>query len=518
MKWIPGGRQVKGSHSDEEKEERLEAFGRGQIPILVTKPKIGAWGLNWQHCGHQTFFPSHCYDEATEVLTKRGWLTFGNTSLGDEFATVNQTSLAFEWQYPSNIIWSPYLGPMVHFSSGVEASCAKSFDLLVTPNHKMFVKRCDGRYRHNAGEWMLKDAWELFKGFKRQEYRMLSAPKSFSGTQIESVEIPAYVPTSACSMASVNTSGDRRGMTPSSREALNRRRLKTVPRLSPIQFAQLAGWYLSEGYCGCRDGYYDGQITITQTDVNQDYRKEIIALLNSIPNLTVYDKTKDIRCCSRQLALFLVDQFGAGSRNKRIPQWVKDLDVSILTIIRDTILKGDGCSAGGVKRFYRTTSKQLADDFAEISLKTGIRASIRYRERTTNVLGSDCYDVALAWKHFEPSIHIQPIMVDYCGMVGCATVPNHTLIVRRNGIPAVSGNSFEQYYQAVRRSWRFGRRDPVTVDIVTTEGEAGVTANLSKKQRKADEMFTLLVSEMNNAQRVGVADQHIHDLEIPQWL
>jgi len=78
-------------------------------------------------------------------------------------------------------------------------------------------------------------------------------------------------------------------------------------------------------------------------------------------------------------------------------------------------------------------------------------------------------------------------------------------------------HSFEQYYQAVRRSLRFGRVGPVKVDIVATEGEAGVTENLAKKQRKANEMFTAMVAEMNSALRVTKADNHTTQLEVPSW-
>lgn len=79
-------------------------------------------------------------------------------------------------------------------------------------------------------------------------------------------------------------------------------------------------------------------------------------------------------------------------------------------------------------------------------------------------------------------------------------------------------HSFEQYYQAVRRSWRFGREGPMRVDIVTTEGEAGVTANLQKKQDKADKMFSALVSEMNNAEKKNTTDLHVNKMELPSWL
>jgi superfamily II DNA or RNA helicase len=62
-KLIPDAVQVSGSDSDEKKEEAFLGFANGDIRVLVTKPKIGAWGLNFQHCAHTTFFPSHSYEQ-----------------------------------------------------------------------------------------------------------------------------------------------------------------------------------------------------------------------------------------------------------------------------------------------------------------------------------------------------------------------------------------------------------------------------------------------------------------------
>lgn len=59
---IPGAVQISGKDSIDEKEERLMAFAAGQIRVLVTKPKIGCWGLNLQHCGDMSFFPTYSYE------------------------------------------------------------------------------------------------------------------------------------------------------------------------------------------------------------------------------------------------------------------------------------------------------------------------------------------------------------------------------------------------------------------------------------------------------------------------
>lgn len=69
---IPGAVQVSGKNSDAVKEERFNAFESGQIRVLITKPKIGAWGLNWQHCDHIVYFPSHSFEQYYQAV-RRCW-------------------------------------------------------------------------------------------------------------------------------------------------------------------------------------------------------------------------------------------------------------------------------------------------------------------------------------------------------------------------------------------------------------------------------------------------------------
>jgi hypothetical protein len=76
-KIIPGAVQVSGADSDEVKEERFVAFSSGQIRVLVSKPVVAGFGLNWQHCAHQTFFPSHSFEQYYQAV-RRCW-RFGQT-------------------------------------------------------------------------------------------------------------------------------------------------------------------------------------------------------------------------------------------------------------------------------------------------------------------------------------------------------------------------------------------------------------------------------------------------------
>lgn len=56
-KMITGAKEVTGSMKDEQKKKLLLGFAKGDFRVLVTKPKIAQYGLNYQHC-HIQLFPS----------------------------------------------------------------------------------------------------------------------------------------------------------------------------------------------------------------------------------------------------------------------------------------------------------------------------------------------------------------------------------------------------------------------------------------------------------------------------
>jgi hypothetical protein len=79
-------------------------------------------------------------------------------------------------------------------------------------------------------------------------------------------------------------------------------------------------------------------------------------------------------------------------------------------------------------------------------------------------------------------------------------------------------HSFEQYYQGVRRCWRFGQKKPVTVDIISSEGEVDVLKNLQRKAKAADLMFSHLVRFMNDAACINRDMDYNKPEEVPSWL
>ena len=87
-------------------------------------------------------------------------------------------------------------------------------------------------------------------------------------------------------------------------------------------------------------------------------------------------------------------------------------------------------------------------------------------------------------------------------------------------------DSFESYYQAVRRCWRFGQKKPVDVYIITSEAEIAVKQNIERKQLEAQQMTGELVkytkdileSEIKGTVRISERYIAIEQMIVPEWL
>lgn len=85
-------------------------------------------------------------------------------------------------------------------------------------------------------------------------------------------------------------------------------------------------------------------------------------------------------------------------------------------------------------------------------------------------------------------------------------------------------DSFEQYYQSVRRCWRFGQKKEVDVYIIGSSAETAVFQNLRRKEKDADEMALqlneLIKESLNISKTKGITLKYNarHDIIIPQWL
>jgi hypothetical protein len=70
---IPDAVEIRGSDEPEVKEQRLVDFAAGRIRVLVTKPSIAGFGLNWQHCARMAFVGVTDSWEAYYQAVRRCW-------------------------------------------------------------------------------------------------------------------------------------------------------------------------------------------------------------------------------------------------------------------------------------------------------------------------------------------------------------------------------------------------------------------------------------------------------------
>jgi len=70
---IPDAVEIKGADSDTHKEQAMLGFADGDIRVLVTKPSIAGFGMNWQHCNKMIFVGlSDSYEQYYQAV-RRCW-------------------------------------------------------------------------------------------------------------------------------------------------------------------------------------------------------------------------------------------------------------------------------------------------------------------------------------------------------------------------------------------------------------------------------------------------------------
>lgn len=85
-------------------------------------------------------------------------------------------------------------------------------------------------------------------------------------------------------------------------------------------------------------------------------------------------------------------------------------------------------------------------------------------------------------------------------------------------------HSFESYYQALRRIYRFGQTRPVHVHLITSSGEGAVLANLKRKQAEAETLHAELVAHLDDFTQVRASRRELvtyrphRALALPAWL
>jgi len=326
---------------------------------------------------------AYCFDDKTRVLCIDGFKPFSDVTLNDKVATYNTDNGNMEYQKPYDKQVYKYDGSLYHIDG-------RGIDLLVTPEHRMFVKR------KSSNNWEFTTAEKLDKSsefLKRVNWSgnepdpMFSFPKINGGNRLRHVRIPTDL------------------------------------------YLKFMGWWISEG-----SAWKNNRKDRTSSDyiisiAQMKYRNEVIDIVRDMgfsPSCGEYN----IQFCSKEVYHYL-KKFGI-SKTKYIPDNIKNMTSEKIRIFLMALFKGDGSFKDGNMTKYTTASKRLAEDVVECLLKIGKCGTIGKRENV--------YVVYVQNSQLTPIFRKEKKIVKYNGIVYDLSVPNGTLIVERNGKVVISGN------------------------------------------------------------------------------
>lgn len=400
-----------------------------------------SWGVNPVSMGQLEGANRACTDVHSQLLTRRGWLTYDEITEDDLAGTVNPITHKFEWQKIQKIhIYPDFSGEMVKLSG-------QKIDALFTPEHRMW------KTRHTQGKWNAP-----FRPVQRD------LPWGFSPAgELKSFDGILLAPRSQSARRA------KQFIIPGARVKLGRHDVcKVTPdlKINMDVFLEFLGWWVSEGWTTSCFQSCTGQelhgIGIRQAigataeceaidrcvkslgglNSNRYFRKGVSG--SDMPD--GYDRQDSYTwvMTDKRLWIWLRQHCGVDSGSKRLPDFVFDLSGKQLEILLDALLLGDGShraatedkNYSGKTASYFSKSEVLVDQVQTLALLCG-RASRRCKQMSNGVypvtVSSYCDTATLLSQHISRE--------QYTGTVWCVTVPNGLVITRRNGKPIVSGNS-----------------------------------------------------------------------------
>jgi len=330
-----------------------------------------------------------CYDEQTEILTKRGWLKYYELKNDDKIVTFNPETNRYEYHEaidPVDTYVYNHDGKMINIKS-------QKVDIVVTPNHRIWANKNPGVTKD---DWKFYEAQEIADSGSRWAIRC----RADGDRQIELDE-----------------------------ELVNK--------------MKFIGYFVSEGSI---NGNGQPYCRLSQKKEKSAKRmKNVIYYFNNrFKESHTEEKGYEWHLYDWDLYYWL-KQFGNNCYDRHLSREILDSDPAYLEELLFAALDGDGTydnRKGRNNCEYTTTSKQLADDILEIAVKCGYRAHIIFSEdKRENRKGMWRVRIDLSKKDY---VVVEPSMcreIDYKGITHCLNVPNHIYYTRRNGKVAIQGNT-----------------------------------------------------------------------------
>ncbi len=364
--------------------------------------------------GHQVF--RGCYDDKTEVLTENGWKLFKDLQVEDKIVTLNPKTNELEYQCFSNFITYHYKGKMIKISSD-------HTDLLVTPNHNVWVRM--RRTRKNEvlkyGRWRpyhFREASQLPTEF------YLKRDCVWKGKTEQWFILPEY----------------RNKWNRKNGNAKFKKVDDVIENYFPKKKIKMNDWLAFLGLWLAEGSLSKNTVQISQ----KKYIDEVRTILKKLPfhiheyNYGYNHGVMLFTINNKQLRNYL-HQFGKCDE-KFIPKWIFNLSKRQLRIFTDAYGLGDGSKRKGKLYQIITTSKAISDGFQEIAIKIGYGCQIsKHKPKSPKSPRKILYKIYLNRYNLNPIA--KKTEEYYKGKVYCITVPNHVMMVRRNGKEVWCGNS-----------------------------------------------------------------------------
>lgn len=371
-----------------------------------------------------------CYAADTEFLTSNGWKSFDEITISDRLATVfvrrgadpdaamaHRSFLGVEYQVPIDRFDAVYNGPMYHVTG-------QHTDSLVTPNHRMLFQKVERKSGIRSSEWLLEEASVL--------------PDTFD------VLVSPIPKTSTYSNQDI---------------------FRGIP-VPPRAYLTLMGWYLSDG-CAVFDT--DGDMSVKSVRCSQKPGGKLSWHMarwhgahGEAANSSLYQYARDPNSYNPEpheervldvrhpeIAGRIVTECGF-KETKRIPRYAFDLSRNLMEHLLLGLLRGDGTKREHKTKegsfIYYSKSRALAGDVQQLAMMSGWETAMWGPYPSEDVDGRvvEMHQVHLRrdvrTRRFIRSQNVKKIEVSGQRIV-CFTVPNGTLITRRNGKVAIHGNS-----------------------------------------------------------------------------
>jgi len=370
------------------------------------KAKGALSGITSEHYG-LIICDDLCFDDKTEILTNEGWKYFKDLNKNETVLTLGKNGEAV-YQSPMRYIEKEHNGEMI----GIEH---QTCEFLTTPEHNVLFKH----YRYP--KYNLERADCIFG-----KYGYLKKDVIWNGNEIKTVTIP---------------------------EVIHDNNLKESEKVIDADlFFEFLGIYIAEGDLNSRHGNKYNAVRLSQSLKHKDVCDYIESILDRMPfKYGIYvnkENSNQYTISSTQLAEYL-KQFGVGSLNLSIPQFVVESSTRQIKLFLHGHWMGDGGTSDGGGKFYHTSSKKLADGLHELVLKSGNISNVSEREYNTITPAGTYYNgISYSVHEFKENSkksvpYIRPknwYKQNYNGTVYCVEVPNHIIYVRRNGKGCWMGN------------------------------------------------------------------------------